>query len=111
MRMGSHWKNHFNTIGILGMNESIANFMKGENIATKKGNAFAVEVMDHIRKKIVEFQEETGSMYNLEATPGESTTRRFANKDKEKYPDIIVANNGPLNLGPSRTTQIHLSFR
>jgi ribonucleoside-triphosphate reductase len=98
-RMGSYWKNHFNTIGILGMNESIVNFMKGENITTKKGNDFAKEIMDHIRDKMLVFQKETGNMYNLEATPGEGTTRRFANKDKELYPDIIVANEEAVKFG------------
>ncbi len=113
-RMGSHWKNHFNTIGILGMNESIANFMKGENVATKKGHAFAVEVIDYIRSRIVEFQKETGNMYNLEATPGEGTTRRFANKDKEKYPDIIVANNEAVKFGAkpyyTNSSQLPVNF-
>ena len=98
-RMGAYWKNHFNTIGILGMNESIVNFMQGENIATKKGREFAEEVMNHIRDKMIEFQNETGNMYNLEATPGEGTTRRFANKDKELYPDIVVANEEAVKFG------------
>ncbi len=98
-RMGSYWQNHFNTIGILGMNESVMNFMKGENITTTKGKKFAEEMMTHIRKKMVEFQKETGHMYNLEATPGEGTTRRFANKDKELYPDIVVANEEATKFG------------
>ncbi|RJO61396.1 ribonucleoside triphosphate reductase [candidate division WS5 bacterium] len=98
-RMGAYWKNHFNTIGILGMNESIANFMKGENITTEKGKKFAEEIMEHIREKMVEFQKETGNMYNLEATPGEGTSRRFANKDKEVYSDIIVANEEAVKFG------------
>ena len=97
--MGAYWKNHFNTIGILGMNESIVNFMQGENIATKKGREFAEEVMILIRDKMIEFQNETGNMYNLEVTPGEGTTRRFANKDKELYPDIVVANEEAVKFG------------
>jgi ribonucleoside-triphosphate reductase len=99
LRMGSYWKNHFNTIGILGMNESVINFMKGEDITTKEGHKFAVEVLEHMRDKMLEFQEETGNMYNLEATPGEGTSRRFANKDKEKYPDIITANEEAVKHG------------
>lgn len=98
-RMGSYWKNHFNTIGILGMNESIVNFMDGEDITTDKGKLFAEETMNHIRDKMLKFQEKTGNMYNLEATPGEGTTRRFANKDKEMYPDIVVANEEAVRFG------------
>jgi ribonucleoside-triphosphate reductase len=98
-RMGFYWKNHFNTIGILGMNESIKNFMKGEDITTEEGHKFASEVLEHMRDKMLVFQEETGNMYNLEATPGEGTSRRFANKDKEKYPDIITANEEAVKMG------------
>ncbi len=75
------------------MNESIKNFMGSkEDITTKKGHAFAVKVMNHMRDKMLEYQEKTGSMYNLEATPGEGTTTRFAKRDKSQYPNIIVAN-------------------
>lgn len=92
-RLGSYWANHFATIGLLGMNESIKNFMdEKEDITTKKGHAFAVKVMNHMRDKMLEYQEKTGSMYNLEATPGEGTTTRFAKRDKSQYPDILVAN-------------------
>lgn len=92
-RLGSYWANHFATIGLLGMNESIKNFMgEKENITTKKGHAFAIKVMNHMRDKMLEYQEKTGSMYNLEATPGEGTTTRFAKRDRSQYPDIIVAN-------------------
>ncbi len=90
-RFGSYWRNHFSTIGLLGMNESSLNFL-GEPIFTEKGNAFANKVMDFMRDKIQKYQEETGALYNLEATPGEGTTYRFASNDKEKYPSIIVAN-------------------
>jgi len=91
-RFGDYWKNHFSTIGILGMNESIMNFLPGENIATPKGKEFSLKVMDVMREKLEEFQNETGNLYNLEATPGEGTTYRFARNDKERFGRIIVAN-------------------
>ncbi len=88
---GKYWKNHFSTIGILGMNESLLNFLK-TNIVSKEGRLFAIKVMDFIRTKLEEYQKETGNLYNLEATPGEGTTYRFALNDKKNYPSIIVAN-------------------
>lgn len=92
-RFGTYWENHFSTIGLLGMNESIKNFMgEKEDITTKKGHAFALKVMDFMRDQISGYQEETGHIYNLEATPGEGTTYRFAKRDTEQYEDIIVAN-------------------
>ncbi len=92
-RFGRYWANHFSTIGLLGMNESIRNFYKDkENITTKKGHAFAISVMNHMRERMSQYQEETGNMYNLEATPGEGTTTRFAKRDKAQYSDILVAN-------------------
>ena len=91
-RFGEYWKNHFSTIGLLGMNEACLNLF-GEDIATKRGNKFAEQVLDFMRNKMIDFQEETGNMYNLEATPAEGTSYRLALKDKAKYPDIIYANN------------------
>jgi len=83
---------HFSTIGINGVNEAIRNFTKDkENIASEFGQEFAKETMEFIRKKMSEFQEETGNLYNLEATPGEGTTYRFAKEDKKQYEDIIQA--------------------
>ena len=90
-RFGSYWKNHFNTIGILGMNEASINLL-GEDITQEKGRAFSLEILDFMREKLMDYQNETDNLYNLEATPGEGTTHRFAHKDKEKYPDIIAAN-------------------
>jgi ribonucleoside-triphosphate reductase len=87
---GKYWANHFSTIGLVGMNECLLNFM-GENIASKKGRKFALEVLDFMRERLVKYQEETGNIYNLEATPAESTAYRLALKDKERYPDIITA--------------------
>ncbi|MFA5746817.1 MAG: ribonucleoside triphosphate reductase [Candidatus Paceibacterota bacterium] len=85
-----YFANHFSTIGISGMNEALLNFI-GEDIATKKGQALALEIMDHMRKELVRIQTETGNIYNLEATPAESTSYRLAQKDRETYPDMICA--------------------
>ncbi len=87
---GGYYANHFATIGLSGMNESCINFL-GENIATKKGKKFTLEILDFMREKLVKYQKETGNIYNLEATPAESTAYRLAQKDREKYPDIIAA--------------------
>jgi anaerobic ribonucleoside-triphosphate reductase len=91
-RYGKYWKNHFGTIGLLGMNEAIMNFMPGETITTKRGKEFAIKVMNYMREKLEEFQTETGNIYNLEATPGEGTTYKFARKDKKRFGRILVAN-------------------
>ena len=90
-RFGSYWKNHFSTIGIVGMNEAVIN-LNGENIASERGEAFVIRVMDHIRERLINFQEETGNNYNLEATPAESTAYRLARIDRERYKDIVFAN-------------------
>lgn len=87
-----HLNNHFSTIGINGLNEAIINFTKGEeNIATERGQDFAEETLLFMQQKLKEFQDETGNLYNLEATPAEGTTYRFAKEDLAKYPDIIQA--------------------
>jgi len=86
----SYFGNYFSTIGICGMNESLINFLD-EDITTQKGRKFAIEILDFMRKKMIEFQEETGNLYNLEATPAEGTSYRQAKTDKEKYPDIITS--------------------
>ncbi len=88
---GQYWKNHFSTIGLIGMNEVCVNLF-GENIASENGQKFAGEVLDHMRNRLIAYQKETDNLYNLEATPAEGVTRRFSNKDKKVYPDIIVAN-------------------
>ena len=90
-RFNEYWKNHFATIGLVGMNECVLNFL-GENIASEKGKAFAERILDHMRDKLEEFQEETGNIYNLEATPAEGTSYRLARLDREKCPGIIFAN-------------------
>lgn len=83
--------NHFSTIGILGMNEMCENFFEDHSdILTDKGKEFSLEVGNYIRNKLIEFQEETGHLYNFEATPAESTCYRLAKKDKEEFDDIII---------------------
>lgn len=87
-RTGEYWTNHFNTIGLVGMNECCLNFI-GKDIGSEEGLDFALEVMNYLRELMVSFQEETGHSYNLEATPAEGTSYRLARLDKERYPDII----------------------
>ena len=82
--------NHFNTIGLCGMNECCLNFV-GVNIADPKGKAFAEKVLQHMRERMQDYQEETGDLFNLEATPAESTSYRLARHDKEQFPDIITS--------------------
>lgn len=85
-----YYGNHFSTIGLIGMNEALLNFID-EDITSKKGRTFALEVLDFMRDRLVNYQEETGNLYNLEATPAEGTSYRMSHKDKEMYPDIITA--------------------
>jgi ribonucleoside-triphosphate reductase (formate) len=85
-------RNHFSTIGVNGMNEMVRNFTRdAEDITTPYGHEMCVRVLDHIRERMVQFQETTGHMYNLEATPAEGTTYRFAKEDKKRYPEILQA--------------------
>jgi len=86
------FRNHFSTIGLNGMNEAILNFTNGkEDISTEEGKKFATEILDFMRDLLKEYQEETGNLYNLEATPAEGTTYRFAKEDKKQIPNIIQA--------------------
>ena len=89
-RTGSYWFNHFNTIGLIGMNEACLNFM-GKDITTPEGQKFSLDILDFMRDTITRFQEETGHVYNLEATPAEGTSYSLAQLDRKKYPDIITA--------------------
>lgn len=82
--------NHFNTIGLCGMNECCLNFL-GCDITTSKGKQFAEEILTHMRQRMSDYQEKTGELFNLEATPAESTSYRLARHDKEQYPDIIAS--------------------
>jgi len=95
---GGYWKNHFSTIGLLGMNEACLNLFR-EDVKTNTGKVFAEKVLNYMRNKLSEYQEETGDIYNLEATPAEGSSYRLAKKDKEIYPDIIVANEKHLSSG------------
>jgi len=106
---GRYWKNHFSTIGIIGMNEALLN-MFGYGIATEEGTKFAIKTLMFIRERLLEYQEETGNLYNLEATPAEGASYRLARIDKKKYPDIIVANEKHLSMGaePFYTNSTHL---
>ena len=90
-RRGQYWANHFSTIGLVGMNEALLNLI-GKDITTKEGQKTAEEILVHMRDRIIGYQKETGNLYNLEATPAEGTTYRLARVDKEKYPDMIFAN-------------------
>lgn len=89
-RTGCYWFNHFNTIGLIGMNEACQNFL-GLDITTVQGQKFANDTLDFMREVITEFQEQTGHVYNLEATPAEGTSYSLANLDKSKFGDIITA--------------------
>ncbi|MDR1909632.1 MAG: ribonucleoside triphosphate reductase [Spirochaetaceae bacterium] len=85
-------ENHFNTIGLVGMNECLLNFLgAGNSIATPAGRDFSLRVLDFMRNRLADYQEETGDLFNLEATPAESTSYRLAKHDRERYPDIVTA--------------------
>jgi anaerobic ribonucleoside-triphosphate reductase len=88
---GEYWKNHFSTIGIIGMNDALLNFMN-KSIADAQGKAFAEKVLDHMRDRIADYQQETGDIFNLEATPGEGTSYRLARIDKARFSDIRTYN-------------------
>ncbi|PZX92206.1 ribonucleoside triphosphate reductase [Flavobacterium aquariorum] len=105
-----HFRNHFSTIGVNGMNEMIENFTyEDDNVTTETGIEFASEILDHIRNRMKEFQEETGNLYNLEATPAEGTTYRFAKEDKKRYDDIIQAGQAE-NIYYTNSSQIPVDF-
>ena len=95
-RFGVYWKNHFSTIGLIGMNEACLNFLQ-DDIGSFRGKQFAIEVMDFMRNKITQFQKETGNLYNLEATPGEGTSYRLARLDDKKYPYYTNSTQLPVN--------------
>lgn len=103
-------RNHFSTIGVNGINEMIRNFTNDkEDITTEKGHAFAVEFLDHVRGKLLSYQSEQGTMYNLEATPAEGTTYRFAKEDKKRFPDIIQAGT-PSNPYYTNSSQLPVGY-
>lgn len=111
-RFGKYWANHFSTIGIVGMSECCLNFLDTD-ITQPKAYEFSLKVMDYIRQKLSVVQEQTGNIYNLEATPAESTSYRLARIDRELFPDIKVANNDKILKGAkpyyTNSTQLPVS--
>lgn len=97
-RFGEYWKNHFSTIGLVGMNEACENFLN-KSIGDEEGKEFALKVMSYMRNVISNFQKETGNNYNLEATPAEGTTYRLAKLDKQKFENITCANQKEYETG------------
>lgn len=113
-RFGVYWKNHFSTIGLIGMNEACENLLNTD-IGTESGKAFALETMDYMRARIQKYQQETGNNYNLEATPAEGTSYRLAKLDKENLIDIKCANDEEYysqNAEPyySNSTQLPVNY-
>lgn len=105
-----HFRNHFSTIGVNGINEMLLNFTKGKTaITTSSGMDMASEILEYVRNRMKEFQEETGNLYNLEATPAEGTTYRFAKEDKKRYADIIQAGEGE-NIYYTNSSQLPVDF-
>ncbi len=112
---GQYWSNHFNTIGLVGMNEMLLNFM-GEDLLNKEAREFAIKVMKFMRARLVEYQVESGQLFNLEATPAEGTSYRLALLDKRRYPDIIVANEDKYRSSGAapyytNSTQLHVNSK
>jgi len=105
-----HFRNHFSTIGVNGMNEMIRNFSNDRhNISTGEGRMLCLELLDYMRNRIRGYQEDTGNLYNLEATPAEGTTYRFAKEDKKRYSDIIQAGFGD-KIYYTNSSQLPSSF-
>lgn len=103
------WRNHFSTIGVNGVNEMLRNFNSG-SVTSKEGVKFAQQFLDHIRNRLLEFQQETGNMYNLEATPGEGTCYRFAKEDKKQFgTNIIQAGEGD-NVYYNNSSQLPVQY-
>jgi ribonucleoside-triphosphate reductase len=108
-RHGHYWENHFSTVGLVGMNEACLNLF-GRDLGDAQAIAFATRVLDHMRERLLQFQQETGNLYNLEATPAEGTAYRLAKMDKQHYPNIICANEPAVTQGvpPFYTNSTHL---
>lgn len=105
-----YWGNHFSTIGLVGMNEACLNLL-GKEITSAEGQQFARETLEFMRERMAQYQNETGNFYNLEATPAEGTSFRLALKDKERYPDIMVANENAVlenKVSPYYTNSSHV---
>jgi ribonucleoside-triphosphate reductase len=108
-RCGRYWENHFSTIGLIGMNEACINLL-GRDIGTDEGRAFAARVLDHMRDRLVACQQETGHLYNLEATPTEGTSYRLARLDRARYPGIATASRGAAEPFYSNSTQLPVNY-
>ncbi|MBW1913996.1 MAG: ribonucleoside triphosphate reductase [Deltaproteobacteria bacterium] len=110
---GFFWKNHFSTIGIIGMNEACLNFL-GSDIGSDTGRDFSLKVMDYIRDLMADIQDETGDIFNLEATPAEGTSYRLALMDKKRYPGIICSNESEVEKGSdpfyTNSTQLPVNY-
>ncbi len=109
-RFGEYWKNHFSTIGLVGMNEACLNLF-GKPLSSSEGQEFSRRILDHMRGKLIDFQKETGDYYNLEATPAEGVSYRMARIDKATFPDIICANEDLYRQGhePFYTNSTHVA--
>jgi len=112
-RFGEYWKNHFSTIGVIGMNEACLNLL-GVDIGSDQGREFSIEMADFIRDELIDLQEKTGNNYNFEATPAEGTSYRLANIDKKAFPDIICANQDAYTKGSepfyTNSTQLPVDY-
>ncbi len=112
-RFNQYWKNHFSTVGLVGMNEACLNLFN-KDLGTEEGQNFALETLNFMREKLIEFQEETGNNYNLEATPAEGTAYRLARLDKKHYPNIITANESAYKNGAepfyTNSTQMPVNY-
>jgi len=108
-RFHQYWKNHFSTIGIIGMNEAMENFL-GKNLGSAEGRDFALKVMDYLRERLIDIQEETLNNYNLEATPAEGTSYRLAILDRKQFPNIKCANCGGETPFYTNSTQLPVNF-
>ncbi|MDR2577023.1 MAG: ribonucleoside triphosphate reductase [Puniceicoccales bacterium] len=105
-RFGCYWKNHFSTIGLVGMNEACINLL-GNGIVTEEGRAFALRTLDFMRARILDYQKQTGNHYNLEATPAEGTSFRLAKKDRVQFEGIVAADDDQRDA-PFYTNSIHV---
>ena len=110
---GIYWKNHFSTVGIVGMHEACLNFL-GQGIFSQTGQAFAIKVMDFLRDMMAELQEQSGDIFNLEATPAEGATYRLALIDKKRFPQILCANESEYQAGAApyytNSTQLPVNY-
>ena len=106
-----NFNNHFSTIGVNGMNEMIRNFTSDMyNISSEEGKVFALEILDFMRQKMISFQEQTGNLYNLEATPAEGTTYRFAKEDKKRYGSSIIQAGMEDNIYYTNSSQLPVNY-